>query len=182
MKILLTAAVASVIAAPAMAQVPIAQMPLYYVPAIPGRIEGMMREQPRAEGPSLAYAILLAQAAVDACAAKGGQVSVLVTDSVGTTVVFLSGDGAGERSGLITSTKAHAVVKYRMPSDELAKRAAVDPKLKKAIQDNPNIGAVRGGAFPLMRGQQLLGALSVSGFTGEDENCAKEAMAKVPLR
>jgi uncharacterized protein GlcG (DUF336 family) len=182
MKARLITVVAAAVAGPAVAQVPVAPMPLYYVPSPAARVEGMLREAPRAEGPGLQYSIKLAVAAFESCSAKGGKVSVLVADSVGTPIVLLSGDGAGERSQLITYTKAHTVVKYRMASGEVAQKARTDPKLAKELSLNPNIGVARGGAFPLMSGSELIGVLAVSGFTGEDENCAKEAMAKVPLR
>lgn len=182
MKTLLITSLLSIVAGPVVAQVPEAPVPLYYVPSPPARVEGMLREIPRAEGPSLQIAIKLAAAAVEACKAKGGKVSVLVTDSVGIPIVLLSGDGAGERSQLITHTKAHTVVKYRTASGAIAQKAKTDPKLAKELSLNPNIGVARGGAFPLMNGAELIGALAVSGLTGEDENCAQEAMAKVPLR
>ncbi len=182
MKTILITALVAVVAAPALAQAPEAPVPLYYVPSPPARVEGMLREIPRAEGPSLQTSIKLALAAVEACKAKGGNVSVLVTDSMGVPIVLFSGDGAGERSQLITHTKAHTVVKYRTSSGAVAQKARTDPKLAKELSLNPNIGVARGGAFPLMNGGELIGALSVSGMTGEDENCAQEAMAKVPLR
>lgn len=169
------------LAGPALGQVPESPVPLYFVPSPPARVEGMLREIPRAEAPSLDVSIRLAVAAVEACAAKGGKVSVLVADSVGTPVVLLSGDGASERSQLITTTKAHTVVKYRLPSGEVAAKARENPELAQELALNPNIGVARGGAFPLMSGGELIGVLAVSGMRGEDENCAREAMAKVPL-
>jgi uncharacterized protein GlcG (DUF336 family) len=185
MKILLLTAVLAGLAGPALGQIPQAPFPLTYVPSVPARIEGMPRDLPRAKGPSLNYAIQLAKAAVDECAAKGERVSVLVTDSVGEPVVLLSGDGAGMRSQLITSTKAAAVVKYRMSSAELAKKAKTDPQLAAEIAANPNIGTVRAGALLLMSGTELVGALAVSGSRksmDHDEVCAQAALAKVPLQ
>jgi len=116
---------------------------------------------------------------------QGERVSVLVTDSVGEPVVLLSGDGAGMRSQLITSTKAAAAVKYRMSSGEVAKKAKTDPKLTAEIAANPNIGTIRAGALLLMNGAELVGALAVSGAKqslDQDEACAQAALAKVPLR
>jgi uncharacterized protein GlcG (DUF336 family) len=170
------------LATTALAQVPQSTVPLYFVPSAPARIEGMLREIPRAQGPSLQLAIRLATAAVDACKAKGGKVSVLVSDSLAVPVVMLSGDGAGERSQLITYTKAHTVIAYRLSSTEVAAKARTDPKLANELAQNPNIGVARGGAFPLLVDGELIGVLAVSGMTGEDDACAKEAMAKVPLR
>lgn len=181
MKAILTIILAVACAGPTLAQVPESPVPLYFVPSPPARVEGMLREIPRAEAPSLDTAIQLAVAAVEACAAKGGKVSVLVTDSVATPVVMLSGDGASERSQLITSTKAHVVVMYGLPSGEVAEKARSDPDLARELALNPNIGVARGGAFPLKRDGELIGVLAVSGMRGEDEACAQEAMAKVPI-
>jgi uncharacterized protein GlcG (DUF336 family) len=167
---------------PTYAQTPRSDIPLYLVPSVPARIEAMPRELPRAKGPGLQFAIQLAQAAVASCSARGGKISVLITDSVGTPVVMLSGDGAGERSQLITATKAATAIKYRMASGEVAKKAATDPKLRAELQADPNIGVARGGAFLITKGDELVGALAVSGFTGVEEECAKDAMAKVPLQ
>ena len=179
MKKILIAAFLATLVEPALAQVPQAPMPLYYVPAAPSRVEGMLREIPRAEGPNLETAINLAMAAFKACDEKGRKVSVLVADSIGVPVVMFSGDGAGERSQLITHTKAHTVVKYRMPSGDVAEMARADPDLAREIALNPNIGVARGGAFPLMIGEELVGVLAVSGATGIDDVCAEEAMASV---
>jgi len=101
---------------------------------------------------------------------------------VGTPVVMLSGDGAGERSQLIASTKTSTAIKYRLPSADVARKAAADPKLKAEIQRDPNIGVARSGGFLLTKDDELVGALAVSGATGLDEDCAKDALTKVPLR
>lgn len=106
---------------------------------------------------------------------------MLVTDSAGVPVVLLSGDGAGERSQLITQTKANTVIRYRIPSGDVKRRARTDAALAAEIARDPNIGEPRLGAYPLMQGGELIGVLSVSGLTGGDEVCAQQAMAKVPL-
>lgn len=176
------AALMMVITGCATAQTPRSDIPIFFVPSVPARIEAMPRELPRAKGPPLQTAMQLAQAAVAHCASKGGKISVVVTDSVGVPVVVLSGDGAGERSQLIAHTKAAAAIKYRMASSEVAKKAAADPMLRAEIQADPNIGVARPGGVLLMKDTELVGAVAVSGFTALDEECAKEAVAKVPLR
>jgi uncharacterized protein GlcG (DUF336 family) len=181
MKALLITALAAATAGPASAQIPLADEALYFEPSIPARIEAMPRELPRARGPGLMYSLQLAQAAVAACTARGELVSVRVADSVGTTVAMLSGDGAGERSQLITSVKVAVVAKYRMPASELAKKAKADPKLAKEIRENPSIESIRGGSQMLMSGSTFIGVLAVSGAPGVDETCAKEALAKYPM-
>ena len=178
----LSAAVLTTLAGPLPAQTPRSDIPIYLVPSVPARIEAMPRELPRAKGPGLQTAVLMAQAAVAACGARGGKVSVLITDSVGAPVVMLSADGASERSGLIATTKAAVAIKYRMASGEVAKKAAADATLRAELLADPNIGMARGGGFVLTKDNELVGALAVSGATGMDEDCAKEAMEKVPLR
>ena len=167
------------VSGPAYAQTPRSDIPIFFVPSIPARIEAMPRELPRARGPSLPMALQLAQTAVAVCAAKGGKISALVTDSVGVAVVLLSGDGAGERSQLITITKAATAIKYKLPSGEVAKKAAADPMLRAELLADPNIGVARGGGFPLMKDNEVIGAFAVSGATNIEEDCAKEALAKV---
>lgn len=179
MKSLLVAVFLAVVGGPALAQVPQAPMPLYYVPAAPSQVEGMLREIPRAEGPGLQTAIDLALAAVEACDGRGHKVSALVADSIGVPVVMLSGDGAGERAQLISYTKAHTVVKYRRASGEVAEMARADPELAREIALNPNIGVARAGGFPLMNGTELIGVLAVSGAPGLNNVCAEEAIANV---
>ena len=181
MKAILTTAMLTFFSSLAMAQTPMSPVPLYFEPSIPARIEAMPRGLPRARGPGLMHALQLARAAVDACMAMGEPVSVRVADSVGTTVVMLSGDGAGERSQLITKVKVAVVATYRMTGSELAEKADADPKLAKAIHDNPNIVTIRGSALKLMSGSTFVGVLAVSGAPGLDQTCAQAALDKFPM-
>lgn len=181
MKTQMIAPLATAFALPALAQAPMADEALYFEPSIPARIEAMPRELVRARGPGLMYALQLARAAVNACKVRGESVSVRVADSVGTTVVLLSGDGAGERSQLITSVKTAVVAKYRMPAAELAKKARTDPRLAKEIRENPSIESIRGGSLMLTSGPTFIGVIAVSGAPGTDDTCAKEALAEHPV-
>lgn len=180
MKVPLIAALSTALAGPALAQVPVADMPFYLVPSLAARIE-TMPGRPRAKEPRLSDALQLARATVEACRVGGGEVSVLITDSAGVPVVILSGDGAGERGQLVTFTKAATVVKYKMASGDVFRKVKTDPKLAAEVRADPDIGAVRPGGFPLMSGGEMIGALAVV-FTGTDPDCAQKAMAKVPIR
>jgi uncharacterized protein GlcG (DUF336 family) len=157
------------------------------VPSLAATIEAMPKNLPRAKGPPLPAAIEAAKAAQQSCAAKGVKVSVLVADSVGEPVVLLSGDGAGVRSQLITRTKVAIVIKYKMPSGDVAAKAETDPKLKAEAAADPNIGVLRGGGFPIMQGGEMIGAVAVSGASiggspAWDEECAKVAMKRLQGR
>ena len=109
---------------------------------------------------------------------------MLIADSVGEPVVLLSGDGAGVRSQLITRTKVAIVIKYKMPSGDVAAKAETDPGLKAEAAADPNIGVLRGGGFPVMRGGEMVAAVAVSGgsligVVGLDEECAKVAVKRL---
>jgi uncharacterized protein GlcG (DUF336 family) len=147
----------------------------------------MPKNLPRAEGPPLQAAIDAAQAAQRACAAQGAKVSVLVADSAGEPVVLLSGDGAGVRSQLIARSKVAVVVRYHMPSGEVAAKARTHPELQAEAAADPNIGVLRGGGIPVMQGAKMVGAVAVSGasLAGKpelDEECAELAVKRLAGR
>jgi uncharacterized protein GlcG (DUF336 family) len=181
MKAGLVAVLAIAIAGSARPQTPLADAALDLEPSVPARIEAMPRELPRARGPGLEYSLQLAQAAVNACAARNERVSVRVADSVGTTIVLLSGDGAGERSQLITAIDVAVLSKYRMPASMLKEKARTDPTLARGIRANPRMATTRGGSLMLMSGATFVGALAVSGAPGRDQVCADEALARHPM-
>lgn len=152
------------------------------VPSLAATIAAMPRGLPRAEAPALDRSIDAARAAVSACTAKQAKVSVLIADSTGEPVVLLSGDGAGVRSQLIARSKVATVVRFRMPSSEVANRAKTNPALAAEAAADPNIGELRGGGLPILRDGRIIGALAVSGAsltgpTSLDEECALAAMA-----
>jgi len=157
------------------------------VPSPASIIAAMPKNLPRAKGPGLTAAIEAAQAAQQACVLKGAKVSVLIADSVGQPVVLLSGDGAGVRSQLIARTKVAIVIKYGMPSGDVAAKAEKDPALTASAAADPNIGVLRGGAFPVMQKGEMIGVVGVSGATlggqvGLDEECAMVAVKRLEAR
>ena len=154
------------------------------VPSLAAAIAAMPKNLPRAKGPGLLAAIEAAKAAQQACVAKGVKVSVLVADSVGAPVVLLSGDGAGVRSQLIARTKVAIVVRYKIPSGDVAAKAQTDPRLTAEAAADPNIGVLRGGGFPVMHGGEMVGVVAVSGASlggavGLDEECAQVAVKRL---
>lgn len=147
------------------------------VPSPAAVIAAMPKNIPRPVAPPLDLAIAAARASVQACAAKGAKVSALVTDVEGKPVVLLSGDGAGYRSQLIAQSKAAIVVRWHAASLDVANRAEHDPTLTAAAAADPQIGILRGGGFPIVRGGAMVGAFAVSGGSlgGDltmDERCA----------
>jgi uncharacterized protein GlcG (DUF336 family) len=139
---------------------------------------------PRAHGPSLALAVEAAQTAVSTCLGNGYKVTALVVDSGGYPVVLLSGDGVGARTIDIAATKVAVVLKYKVPSGDIADRAKTDPALAAEVKADPKIGTARAGALPISVGDALIGAIAVSGAPGgeKDAACAKAGLDKVSGR
>ena len=107
---------------------------------------------------------------------------MLIADSVGETVVLLSGDGASVRSQLIARTKTNIVMKYKMPSGAVETRALTDPLLAAEAIADPNIGMFRGGGFPVIKNGEMIAIVAVSGalgFPGVDDECAMVAVNRL---
>lgn len=138
----------------------------------------------RERGPALMPALIAAQVAVDACEAKGYQVSVVIVDSAGLPVVMLSGNGAAAITQSIAMGKAVSSVRNGKPTAELAAQAKTDKDFAAKLAADPQQGTQRGGGIPILAGSTVIGAIAVSGSpdAGWDAECAQaglaEAMAK----
>jgi uncharacterized protein GlcG (DUF336 family) len=166
---------ASVAAGSAMAQAPAP------AGAAPG---GPPPAPPRARGPALALAIEAAQTAVATCTANGYKTTATVVDSAGVPVVILSGDGAPERTQAVGLSKTTTTIKYKVPSGDIADKVKTDAALDAEVKADPKIGTARRGALPIKVGNEIIGALSVSGAPGgdKDEVCVKAGLDKVASR
>jgi len=136
---------------------------------------------PRARGPALDVAVEAAKIAQATCQANGYKTTVTVVDSAGVPVVVLSGDGAAERTQAVGLSKTATTIKYKVPSGEIADRVKTDASLDAEIKADPKIGTARRGALPIKVGNEIIGAISVSGAPGgdKDEVCAQAALDKV---
>jgi len=134
----------------------------------------------RERGPALAPALVAAQTAVDACEARGFQVSVAVIDSAGLPVVLLSGNGAAAITQSIAMGKAVSSLRNGSPSAELAARARTDKDFAAKLAADPQQGPQRGGGLPIKVGNAVIGAIGVSGSpdAGWDVECAQEGLTK----
>jgi uncharacterized protein GlcG (DUF336 family) len=153
------------------------QLPLMPPPLPPGAHLPRPGDPPEstAPGPSLAEATRIAQAALAACSRAGYRVGVAVVDSRGEARAMLTADGAdgshvfvGQRKAIVTlafggrpSSAAGALIQH-----DKAELAKVTPAM-----------FVEGGALPIRRAGQLIGAVGVSGAAGmpighNDEICA----------
>jgi uncharacterized protein GlcG (DUF336 family) len=134
----------------------------------------------RERGPALAPALIAAQTAVDACEAKGYQVTVVVVDSAAVPVVMLSGNGAAAITQSIAMGKAVSAVRNGRPSADLAVEARTNKALADKLAADPQQGVQRGGGLPIMVGSTAIGAIGVSGSpdAGWDVECAQAGLAK----
>ncbi len=127
---------------------------------------------------SLATALTIATTAADTCKAEGNLVSVTVVGRDGQVIVLLRGDNASPHTVENSRRKAYTARTFRIPSGEFAKR----------VKDNPTTGLVHltgviaaQGALPIKVGNDVIGAVGVSGSPGgdKDEACAKAGLDKV---
>jgi uncharacterized protein GlcG (DUF336 family) len=134
-----------------------------------------------APGPSLELADRLAHAAVSICGAAGFRVGVAVIDSIGEARAMLTADGSDGSHVFVAMRKALTAVVLKMPSSEANRRASIDDTVLARV--TPNM-FVEGGAVPIYRGGEVIGAIGVSGAAGpvigqQDEQCAAAALHKI---
>jgi len=127
---------------------------------------------------SAGMAMTIAQTALETCTRQGYQVSVHVLGRNGEVLVAVRGDGASPHTMENSQRKAYTSRTFRISSGEFAQR----------VKDNPTLGAVHltgiiaaQGALPIKIGDEVIGAVGVSGAPGgeKDEACAKTGIDKI---
>ena len=163
------------IAAAALAATPVLAQPVPTILPNPTQAEGTAPRPDRGRGIPTALAIEAAVAANDLCKTNGNITTTVVTDSEGTPIVVISNDGAKAITQRIAQGKAMIALKTKGPS---AAGAKADPAIMASL------GVARPGGFPLMAGNDVVGAIAVSGSpTGQaDEVCANAAIDKIRAR
>jgi uncharacterized protein GlcG (DUF336 family) len=130
---------------------------------------------------SLAMALAIATTAENTCEAEGNRVSVTVVGREGEVLVLLRGDGSAPHTVENSRRKAYTARTFRRSSGEFAK----------LVKDNPTTGLVHltgviaaQGALPIKVGDEVIGAVGVSGSPGgdKDEACAKAGLDKVAAK
>jgi len=138
---------------------------------------------PPARGPSLDLALEAAQTALSTCKANGYNVTVLVVDSAGVPKAELVGDGAFGMTPAIALRKAVTATTFKERSGAVGERAKTDKALADRIAADPTL-ITWAGALPLKVGDEVIGAIAVSGAPGgdKDEACATAGIAKIQDR
>jgi len=134
-----------------------------------------------ARGPTLALAIEAARTAVDSCAAAGYRVGAAVVDSAGEARAMLSADGADGSHVFVAIRKALVALTFGQSSAHAREQVLKDKASLARV--TPNM-FVEGGAVPIRIGEQVIGAIGVSGAGGtiigrQDELCAAAGLAKI---
>ena len=125
-----------------------------------------------------AMAMTIAQVAIDTCRTNGYAVSVSVVGRAGEVILQVRGDGTGPHTVENSFRKAYTARTFRGPSAALVKRLKDDPQLSLIHLNNVVASA---GAFPIKAGEDVIGAVGVSGAPGgdKDEVCAQAGIDKV---
>jgi uncharacterized protein GlcG (DUF336 family) len=126
---------------------------------------------------TLAMAQAIANGAMESCKAMGYKISVAVLDRAGQQIVMLRGDGAGLHTPEGADRKAYTARTYRAPSADFLKRMQRDPAAH-ASEEYTRVLALPGG-LPIKVGDDVVGAVGVSGSPGKDDDCGQAGINKV---
>jgi uncharacterized protein GlcG (DUF336 family) len=127
---------------------------------------------------SLAMATTMATTAIATCKGEGYNVSVHVLGRDGQVILGLRNELAGAATMENSMKKAYTARTFRRPSGEFAN----------SVKGNATAGALMltnivaaQGALPIKVGDDVIGAIGVSGAPGgdKDEACAKAGLDKV---
>src|SRR6516225_7829433 len=127
---------------------------------------------------SAVTSMTIAQTALETCTRQGYHVSVHVLGRNGEVLVAVRGDDAPPHTMENSQRKAYTSRTFRIPSGEFVQR----------VKDNPTTGVVHltgiiaaQGALPIKAGDEVIGAVGVSGAPGgeKDEACAKAGLDKI---
>jgi uncharacterized protein GlcG (DUF336 family) len=126
---------------------------------------------------TLDVAETIAQESVAKCRADGYKVTVTVVDSSNVLKAFLRDDGAGNGTVEMGRMKANSVMAFGRPSGPPPNLPPGTPAPAPVLPGTVNAM----GGVPIKVGDQLIGAVSVSGAPGGDKDAARAnaALAKV---
>ena len=127
---------------------------------------------------SMAMALTIAQTAIDACKKQGYKVSAHVLGRNGEVLVALRGDGTGPHTFENSMKKAYTSRTFSTPSGRFAERIRQNPTSGQIFLSN--VVAAQ-GALPITVGEEVIGAIGISGAPGgdKDEACAKAGIDRV---
>jgi uncharacterized protein GlcG (DUF336 family) len=127
---------------------------------------------------SLDLAQTIANAALAQCQSMGFKVAVSVVDRGGMVLVTLHGDGAGLHTNEGAERKAYTARTFSQTSSDLIKRLEQRPETAFGTRQYTRVIALPGGV-PIKVGDEVIGAVGVSGSPGKDDLCSQAGIDKV---
>jgi len=126
---------------------------------------------------SVDAALTIAHAALDKCYADGYRVSLTILDNSGLIKVQVRGDGTGPHTLEHSRRKAYTALTFKRTSAETAKAWASSPTPPPVIEGT----VAAAGGVPIKAGNEVIGAIGVSGAPGgeKDEACAAAGISKI---
>jgi uncharacterized protein GlcG (DUF336 family) len=118
-----------------------------------------------------------ARVALEQCRKDGHRVTVTVLDHAARTKVVLRDDGASPHSLQHSLNKAYTALTYREPSGDYGKRAAANFPASAGPLNLEKITTSAGG-LPIRAGNDVVGAIGVSGSRGTQSAPGGAADAK----
>ena len=129
-----------------------------------------------APGPSLALSLKLAQAAIDACQAKGFAASASVVDSAGLVKATLRADGA-PKPPVAAPLKAATAVAFDAPGSVMAPRSETDADFAALMAAHKDLYNPHAGSLPLHKDGKVFGGLAVADVPHDvADTCARTAL------
>jgi uncharacterized protein GlcG (DUF336 family) len=127
-----------------------------------------------------------ARVALETCRKEGHRVTVTVLDHAARTKVVLRDDGASPHSLQHSLNKAYTALTYREPSGDYGKRAAANFPASAGALNLEKIATAAGG-LPIRAGNDVVGAIGVSGSRGKpdapggatDTKCAQAGVDRI---
>ena len=141
--------------------------------AAPAAAQGLLTQK----NVSLAMAQTIANAALAQCQSMGFKVAVAVVDRGGQTIVLLRDDGAGLHTPEGAERKAFTARTFGQPSAAFVQRMKDRPDTAGSVH-YARVLALPGG-IPIKAGNEVVGAVGVSGSPGKDDVCSQAGIDKV---
>lgn len=146
------------------------------VPALPARGADVLPTHRL----SAALATDLVVDAIAACSKLGFAISAAVLDAGGVPQAVVRGDGAGLHTVQAAQDKAFTAITYGRATSATVERQRTNGP-SGIIAKEPHLVADQGG-LPIEIGNEVVGALGVSGSPGKDEVCGNAAIDQVRAR
>jgi uncharacterized protein GlcG (DUF336 family) len=127
---------------------------------------------------SMALSLAIIQGTLDQCTKDGYKVSVVIVDNSGNVAASVKGDGTGPHTLEFARLKAYTA-RTRSQTSAATQKQMEDPAFA-FLKQIPGVVGI-GGGVPIKAGNEVIGAVGVSGAPGgdKDEACANAALAKV---